>query len=486
MSEILQSAKQETIASRIGQAFLNHGAALSGAISFKAGCAVIAPMFGDLLQSPGLVMTVISEIPPIILHVEWLRGESERIIDSRELGFDDAIPDICARPPSWAIDYPDRLRLELRSYVPYSADTGGLETLSTLILPYLELSRRTDRLSRALSILEVALTPTVSRNSNDTSGEIVKRIGHLVSAPTAFFPVLTSEQMPGDDPVHIFPGYLAEHVSQHMFASFGRIPEGPVQRALRSPAGAAPTTRVSIGDEDAANRLNAMLARLNITDYLAIRVVHEDHPIGVVACVLTTTGGTRMRFSGDEVARVASAAFIAGWAIPLAEQQAHLRRLLLESEMLRHLVQVSFQHKNRDETLITASNVARIIFGADYVGIGTISSRGELRGFRYVSGNRTEAHQRVTYTFASSSVRNWLEQPNLIVLENLGERSNFQAEEFPILRQEQLQTVIISPFELQDGSWVVLMIGFRSNQRVTEHDSRFAQSLAQTIAAAIP
>ncbi|MEJ7840114.1 MAG: hypothetical protein WKF81_14970, partial [Thermomicrobiales bacterium] len=423
--------------------------------------------------------------PSIVLHVDWIRDRAITIIDSREIDYDSSIPDLCSQAPFWEISFPGRLRVELRTHAAVPFESASLETLSALLLPFLELSRRTDRLSRAMSLLEVALTPVLSRQNSDTSSEIVERVGRQINAPTAFYPAPSPAPEAGDGPAHIYHGPLSNHVSQHIFNSFGRLPGGPVQRAMQSPAGAAPVTRASSGQGESALRLNEMLSRLSLTDYITIRVVHHERTIGVIACVATTSTLATGQFSGDDIATVASAGFIAGWAIPLAEQQAHLRRSLLESEMLRHLVQVSFQHKDQDETLSIASGVARILFSADYVALGSVSSCGELLGFRHVSGNRTEAHQHVGYTFTSDTVRSWLQSPNLIILQNLDTNARIEPKQFPILSGEQLITVIIAPIELEDGNWMILLIGFRTKQLVTDDVSRFARSLSQTIAAAL-
>jgi GAF domain-containing protein len=487
MSTDSHLSDDDLFALRVGRAMERHRDAFSDAISFKAGCTVVASMFGDVLESSSLVMSVIAVVPEITLHVDWHRDEVSRIIDSRERGFEEDVPPICAEPACWHMNFPDRMRVELRSRDDEPERVGGLETIASMLLPFLELSRRTDRLYRAMSLLEVAQTAVGPRSAASVSGEIVDRIGRGIGAPTAFFPVSDVDDVETLNPAYIYSDRLSERVSGHLFASFGRVPDGPVQRALASPQGAAPTTLSSNGLGAHGERINAMLGRLDVVDYVAVRVMHQNEPIGVLASVLVDSGesASPRGFTGNEVATVASSAFIAGWAIPLAEEQAKLRRSLQESEMLRHLAQISFQHKDRAETLSMASGVARIIFGADYVAIGTVDDAGELSKFRHVSGNQTEAHTLTRSEMFSKNVRTWLDHPNLTVIENLADRPHLTPEQFPILHSESLVTSIISPFETSDGTWIVLLIGFRNQQMVSEEDTRFAHALSQTIASAL-
>jgi hypothetical protein len=487
MSSNNHLSDEDLFALRVGRAVSRHRADLSEAISFKAGCAVVATMFGDVLESSSLVMSVTAVVPKIVLHVDWNRDATPRIVDSRESGFEEDIPDICASPPRWQTDFPERMRVELRTRDSVADRVGGLETVASLLLPFLELSRRTNRLYRAMSLLEVAQASNGPRPARSVSGEIVERIGRGVGAPTAFYSVADGVDVETFLPAHVFSGRLSERVSDHLFAAFGRIPDGPVQRALESPPGAAPTTWNSTSSGKHASRINAMLSRLDVIDYVSLPVFHGDAPIGVLVSVLTNAGGpgATHAFTQNDIATVASSAFIAGWAIPLAEQQARLRRSLQESEMLRHLAQVSFQHKDRGETLSMASGVARVIFGADYVAIGTVDGTGELSRFRHVSGNRSDAHDQTRSTVFSERLRSWLDNPNLQVIENLHERPELTPEEFPILHTEELITSIISPFATSDGTWIVLLIGFRIEQKVTEEDIRFAHALSQTIASVL-
>ena len=481
------TSDEDVIALRIGRSIAASTDQLSEAISFKAGCVVVASIFGDVLESTSLVMSVFSEVPAITLHVDWSGKGSARIADSRESGFEESVPDVCAENASWKKDYPGRMHIELRSRDVDAGSVGGLDAVSALLLPFLELSRRTDRLNRAMALLELAMSPVLDRSSGSVSSQIVQRLGQQVDSPAAFYPASSIDLEDSVEPQHIYPGRLTDRVSEHLFGSFGRIPAGPVQRALLSPSGAAPTTRSSIGSGDDAVRINSMLSRLDVIDYMALRVVHNDRPIGVIVCVLTDPEGQEQprTFTGNDIATTASSAFIAGWAIPLAEQQAGLRRTLYESEMLRHLVLVSIQHKDRDETLSMATGVARIIYGADYVAIGSVNRFGEMTDFRHVTGNRTEIHK-VTPAYSDSElIHEWLQNPRLVVLPNLSNRPDMTPDSFPILHGEGLVTSIISPFEVSGGTWIVLLIGFRSLQEITEQDTRFAHALSQTIAAVI-
>ena len=477
----------DVIALRIGRAISGRREQLSEAISFKSGCAVVASIFGEVLESTSLVLSVVSEVPAITLHVDWTKNEPARIIDSRETGFESAIPNICAERAYWDIDYPGRMHVEVRSRDEIKDPVGGLEVISTLLLPYLELSRRTDRLNRAMTLLELAMSLAPDRSTGSVTNEIMRRVGQRVNSAAAFYPAHTTDFEEGIDPAHIYSGQLSDRVSEHLFGSFGRIPDGPVQRALLSPPGAAPTTRSSIGRGPDAMHINAMLSRLDVVDYMALRVMHHDQPIGVIVCVLSDLDGQAQprTFTLNDIANAASSAFIAGWAIPLAEQQAGLRRSLYESEMLRHLVQVSVQHKDRDETLSMATGVARIIYGADYVAIGNVNRFGEMTDFRHITGNRTEVHK-VTPAYSDSElIQEWLRNPRMVVLPNLADRPDMTPEAFPILHGEGLVTSIISPFEVSGGTWIVLLIGFRALQEITEQDTRFARALSQTIAAVV-
>jgi hypothetical protein len=479
---------QDLFALRIGRAMVRRQVELAAAISFKAGCAVVAPMFADVLEVTSLVLSVVTEQPAITLHVDWRLGVGPRVIDSREVGFSEAVPEICEREPHWETVFPDRMRVQVRSCDPIPERVGGLEVIATLLLPFHELTRRTERLNQATSLLEVALNAVATRDADGVYREIVRRVGESVRAPAAFYPALDG-YLPGSaDAVHIYANGLPEQIAQHLFISLGQFTDGPVQRAMASRAGAAPTTPASLGYGPDAERINAMLAQLRISDYVALRVAHEDQPIGAIVVVAMQPDGDTTPPAGltqSDIATVASAGFIAGWAIPLAQQQRRLRRSLQESEMLRHLAQVSYQHRDQNETLSMASGVARIIFGADYVAMATISEDGRPTGFGHVTGNRTDAHLRKSEFPLSERMRAWLANPTTIAIENVAEETDLDPQDMLIHHEEELVSSLTVPFERSDGGWSFLLIGFRERQTLGADDVRFAQALAQTIASAV-
>jgi hypothetical protein len=478
---------EDLFALRIGRAIVRRQVELAEAISFKVGCAVVAPMFGDVLEVKSLVLSVVTEQPEITIHVDWRLGPPPRVIDSREIGFAEAIPEIADSEPRWETSFPGRMRVQVRSCDPIPERVGGLEAIATLLLPFHELSRRTDRLNRATSLLEVALNAVATRDADGVYREIIRRVGESVQAPAAFYPAPDGTLPGSGDAVHIYAHGLPDRVAQHLFLSLGQFTDGPVQRAIDSPSGAAPTTPTSLGNGADAERINSMLAQLHVDDYVALRVVHEGKSIGAIVVVSAQgeDGSPPRGLTQSDIATVASAGFIAGWAIPMAQQQRKLRRSLQESEMLRHLTQVSYQHRDQDETLSMASGVARIIFGADYVAMASITDDGRPTGFRHVTGNCTDAHLRKSQPPISERMRAWMANPTTITIEDLSEEPDLDERDMLIHHEEGLVSSLTVPFERTDGGWSFLLIGFREQQVLSADDVRFAQALAQTIAAAL-
>ena len=150
--------------------------------------------------------------------------------------------------------------------------------------------------------------------------------------------------------------------------------------------------------------------------------------------------------------------------------------------MLRHLAQVSAQHRDQEETLSMASGVARVLFGADYVAIGSVNEHGFPSNYRYVSGNRTDVHLSDQQPVVSSRFRAWLANPITTVIDDFASEPGIAEGELQVHRQEGLVTSITVPFQALDGTWLYLIIGFREHQTLSDDDVRFANALAQTIA----
>ena len=477
----------DAAATRVGKALAHAGDQIADVTSFKTGCAVIAPMFADVLEVDALVMSVVTANPTFMVHVDWRAGHPPAIIDSRETGFDEAIPEICRELPVWEIDYPDRLHVSIHVASNSTLDVRGLNEISVLLPPFLELSRRSDRLSQATSLLDIAMEEITARELDSVPQRIVERIGKSFDAPTAFYPASEEEPTRPVLPLAIYSAGLATQVTDHLFASFGQIPEGPVQRAHDSAPRAAPVTAASLAGSREAGRIIAMLDRSRIIDFVALQVVHQERAIGVMVSLLTKhrNGDRERRFTSEDIATLASSVLIAGWALPLAQQYGRARRALQESEMLRHVAITSFQHKDAAETLVLASGVAKIVFRADFVAVATIAADWTSSRWEHVDGNRTQSHLQLRLHDFASDGRDWFERPSYFLVQNVATDSNLAGENLAIHLAEGLTSSISVPFPILSGRRGFLMIGFREERQIGEDDVRFVRSMAQTIAAAL-
>jgi hypothetical protein len=474
------------MAVRIGRALTRASNELARAVSFKTGCAAIAPMFAEVLDVEALVMSVVAASPAFTVHAEWRAGEPVAIIDSREIGFDNRVLVPYQDAPLWEIDYPDLLHVSIRVLPGVVPMTAGLDVISALLLPFFELSRRSDRLLRATSLLDVALEAVTAREADSVPRHIVERIGRAVDAPAAFFPA--RDAMLPRPPIisSIYAAGFNPDVIKQLFTLLGQIPDGPVQRAFDSPLMAAPVTPTSQWT-GGATRNAAMLEQMPVSDYIARQVVHQNRPIGVILVIAPTLSerASARQFTSDDIANVASLAMVAGWALPLAHEYGMARRALQESEMLRHVAMTGYRSKSFAETLLLASGVAKAVFGADYVAVAVIAADWSSSHWEHVIGNQTQAHERRPMHHFTGEMRDWFRRPSWFVVRNVATDTAEDGEVRHIHLAEGLISSISVPVLLPSNNYGFLLIGFRHEHEFNDADIRFARSMGQTIAAAL-
>lgn len=103
----MQDSMTDAAAARVVTALAHASEHFADAMSFRTGCVAIAPMFAEVLEVDVLVMSVVTANPTFTVLIDWQADKPPAIIDSREAGFHEAIPEICREPPIWDIDYPD-------------------------------------------------------------------------------------------------------------------------------------------------------------------------------------------------------------------------------------------------------------------------------------------------------------------------------------------------------------------------------------------
>jgi transcriptional regulator with GAF, ATPase, and Fis domain len=463
-------------AGRVGAAISRHAQGLVEAVSFKAGCTVVAAILGDALAADDLTLSIRSTFPPFEVHVCWQSGTPTVIVDSREAHFADLRPATLDATAAWTFDIPDRMAVELRTGRCIDIGDAELRTIVSLLSPYLELTRRMERVHRASGLLDLAVDWQITRHSEAVFTQIVRRVGETVRCPAAMY-ILADDQ--DIEHMHVYESAFAPQAAQHIFTSIRQIADGPIDRAIQAPPLASPTSMTSMALDAPGRTANQLIEQLQVSDYVAVKMLYHGNAIGVL--IVTAMHGRTL--TSDEIAMVASLAWSAGLAIPIAQQQRITRRRLQESEMLRHLANVNHQHRDPDEALRMATNVARIIFGADYVAIGTIGHEDYRLSYHSVSGNQTTEHLQLERVIETDLVREWVRHPVPYVLTDDVISSPVMQREMRVHRAERLRTSMSAGVRVAGKQHTLfLMTGFRRATRFDEEELHFANALTQTIA----
>jgi len=487
MVEIEPRHVGDTAASRLGQVLIDMHTVLEDVITFEGGCQVMAPMFAALMRVDSLLLTIESLGPVLSIVVVIRRGDHPVLLDSREGDIDFSAFDDFEPEPVWEFSIPQRITMNIRIAPGAVPETVDLDPLAAVLLPFHELVRRSDRLSRATSLLDVALDAVAAQEPASMPRSILRHIGKAVGAVAGYYPAED-----GKTPQTIWPQAVAPQTHDvalltQIFQQFGLLPGGPVQRVFESSLRSAPATLASLTSNDDIDHSVDLLGQLPINDFIAVRVLHQNRSLGVLVVLATTLPGDLpgRTFTSSEVATLRSYALVAGWALTLASEYGQLRRSLQQSEMLRHVAINSFRLRDFSQTVELASTVAKTALGADYVAVALIEENWSSSRWVFAQGNRTQVHHERPMHTMTGSMRDWFKRSSWYVLEDSTKDTRAEPGAHMVHRAEGLVSSISVSFLVPGGGYGFLLLGFRERRQIETADVEFAQSMAQTMTAVL-
>jgi hypothetical protein len=125
------------------------------------------------------------------------------------------------------------------------------------------------------------------------------------------------------------------------------------------------------------------------------------------------------------------------------------------------------------------------VLGADYVAVASVAENWASSRWVYVQGNQSETHLQRNMHQAEGSQRDWFQTPSWYVIHDIAKEVNVESGGQLIHRAEGLIASISTSFLLPNGGYGFMMIGFRQRRQIKASDVEFAQSLGQTIGAAL-
>lgn len=172
-------------------------------------------------------------------------------------------------------------------------------------------------------------------------------------------------------------------------------------------------------------------------------------------------------------------------ASELARSNEHLERLLETSETLQDIGRELVVQSDLQTLLDLVCRESRRLLRADYAAVATLADPFGATRWAAIDGAISSAARDTIFPPGKGTAARVIEQAGPVVITNFGQNPDFPADEFPVHVAEGMRAALGVPLFRKDTPVGALIIGYRSERRISEQEIELATALASYASIAI-
>lgn len=172
-------------------------------------------------------------------------------------------------------------------------------------------------------------------------------------------------------------------------------------------------------------------------------------------------------------------------ASELARSNEHLERLLETSETLQDIGRELVVQSDLQTLLDLVCRESRRLLRADYAAVATLADPFGATRWAAIDGAISSAARDTIFPPGKGTAARVIEQAGPVVITNFGQNPDFPPDEFPVHVAEGMRAALGVPLFRKDTPVGALIIGYRSERRISEQEIELATALASYASIAI-